>query len=659
MIRSLTAILALALMATPALGSTQFSEVAAARNLNYTTSYGTTFPELNLGASMMQRNMGNGAAVGDYDRDGDLDIYVVGQLGQLNRLFRSDLDSGSKSFTEVSAAAGVDSDGFSRMATFVDLDNDGWLDLVVLNDDNGLGVSPPSYVYRNRGDGTFEDMSLNSGLARTGLIRGGMSFADYDADGLLDIYISNWCRETGSGSPQLPGSNLLLKNVGGFQFQDVSFDTHLNYVQRDSFTAIFHDFDGDSRPDIYVAIDHTSDLFYRNLDIGLFVDDTTGTNLVHTGNDMGATAADFDDDGDLDIYATNITDPDYLFGSTQYNALHVNQMNSSGTLEFIDEAASRNVEDTFWGWGVQFSDIENDGDLDLIAATGFDEFVYFAGLPDSPLLDSPMVLFENNGSGSFSNNTSSGLGGGDDSRALIAFDYDRDGDQDLLMTNIQEPVRLFENVGTQAGNWLSVSLVQSPGMNRDGIGATVFYTIGSKTRRRDIIVNDSYLSGKPAELHLGLGSATSVDELRVVWTDGNESFYNSISANQTLRLSYAANDSDLDGVGDATDCLPSNGEAWIEPDAVAALQLKKNGSDTELTWELPASSGGMNLVYDVLRGSDPRTGDASCWLTGITDRTAADTNAPSPLLYYLVRSRNDCGGSLGAASTTRPSPTCP
>ena len=639
----------------------QFVEVAVSRNLNFTTSYGTDFLTLPPGSEMMQRNMGNGMAIGDYDNDGDLDIYLLAQMGYPNRLFRNNLDLGTPNFTEVSAAAGVDLDGMSRTATFVDLNNDGWKDLVVVNDDDGGDVYPHSAIFRNNADGTFEDVTADSNFRATGLIRGGVTVADYDGDGLLDLYVTNWGQETRGGSPALPGHNMLFRNLGDFAFQDVTDPSDLKILARDSFQALLHDFDEDSDPDLYIAIDHTTDEFYRNRGDSTFIvsTDTVGTN--HTGNDMGATFGDIDDDLDLDIYATNITDPDLFFGTTQGNVLYVNEWDTLASLHFTDEATARGVKDTYWGWGVKLTDVENDGDLDIVAATGFDQFVYIAGIPGSILLNSPMVLFLNDGTGNFTRDTGAGLGGSDDSRGLAAVDYDRDGDQDLVMTNITEPVRLFENVTTQPGNRLGVRLVQEPGSNRDGIGASVFYSVGSLTRRREMTVSDSYLTGSPPEIHIGLGSATQIDSLTVRWTDGSQTVLSNIAANQDVVVSQADPDVDLDGIVDTSDCDTASSETWSIPTAVGDLALSKIAGATRLDWSRPAQPGGLHLTYDVLRGDAPGAGDASCLNNGITARTTSDAATPPDLHYYLVRASNGCGGGVGTDSggSPRPAPSCP
>ncbi|MCG8404443.1 MAG: CRTAC1 family protein [Phycisphaerales bacterium] len=529
-----------------------YTDVTATAGINFTVNYGGTFSGLSSVQAMMQRNMGNGAAVGDYDGDGDLDIYLLGQLGMSNRLYRNNLNMGMKTFTDVTAIAGVDDLGMSRVAHFVDLDNDGYLDLVLVNDDDGTG-HPSSKIFRNDGHGTFTDVSATANFQSIGYLRCGAALADYDQDGLLDIYVTNWGLELGTGPAVFPGSNRLYRNLGNFTFSDVTTTSaNLGTLARDSFSAIFFDFNDDFFPDIYVAVDHTTDEFYWNNN-GVFSLATGAVGATHVGNDMGAACADFDDDGDLDIYTTNITDPEGPFGTTQFNCLYLNQFDTVAATQFTDEAIARGVEDTYWGWGVEFTDVENDGDLDIVAVNGFDEFVAFADSTSSPIYQTPTVLLVNDATGHFTRVLAPGLEATDDSRALIAFDYDRDGDEDLLITNIEQPVRLLENVSTPGGHWLDVQLVQGAGANRNAIGASVYATIGSTTKRRDIISGDSYLAGTPLEAHFGLGADDAVEQLRVRWTDGSEAIFEDVAVDRMVTISNVPGDCDANTLVEAGD----------------------------------------------------------------------------------------------------------
>ncbi len=517
-----------------------FVERANALGVVHSNPYGHTFDftPLDLGTSiqrrleLLQRNMGNGAAVGDVDQDGDLDLYLLGQLGSDSVLLRNDLDRVPHRFTDVTERAGVVNRGLGRVATFADLNNDGWQDLLVLNDSDSSAVFPVSEIYRNNTDGTFASVTAGSGFAPTGAFKGGLTLADYDRDGLLDIFVTVWCAEAVAGQCALEGHNRLYRNLGDFRFDDVTLEVGLGIVALNCLTPVFADFDNDGDPDLYVAVDHSSDFYYRN-DNGFFTDHTTAAGTTHTGNDMGLAIADFDDDGDLDIYSTNITDPAKRCGRTQYNTLQVNQLAETGENVFIDGALEHGVLDTAWGWGTEFVDVDNDGALDIFAVNGFDEFVEHR-CPH--IYRTPSVLFINNGNGRFNPAMNTGAEVSLDSRAAIAFDYDRDGDQDLLVTNVAGPTLLLDNDSGTSNHWLDVDLVGGGAVNTDAIGSRVYATVGGLTYMREFIAGGSYLSGRPHEAHFGLGQADIVDVLRVRWPDGTESSQRNVHVDQRMTI---------------------------------------------------------------------------------------------------------------------------
>lgn len=503
----------------------KFEQVQEQAGLNLSVLYGPTFdfsgdpPATQAMKQVMQRNMGNGAAVGDYDNDGDLDMYLLRQTNSANRLYRNDVYGEANTFVNVTAQAGVGNTGFSRAAQFADLDNDGWDDLILINDDVQGGPYAPSAIYRNRGDGTFTDVTAGSGFAPSGLIKGGMCLGDYDGDGLVDLYVTLWLMELGEGTPGFAGSNRLYRNLGNFQFQDVTVSSGVGLLSRDSFACVFADFDSDSDVDLYVAIDHTSDAYYRNNGNGTFTDRTLAVGATHTGNDMGISVFDFDDDGDLDVYSTNITDPSGIFGTTQFNTLLVNQLEETGFMAFVNEAGARGVRDTYWGWGTEFFDADNDSDLDLYAVNGFDEFAAALG---APLVDTPEVLFVNDGAGDFERSTGTGADFVGDARAAIAFDHNLDGLLDMLVTNIVDPVVLLENRTEDPGNWVSVELIGLCGDNTNAIGGRIRLTTEETAQMRDVIAGGSYLSGRPFVQHFGIGSAEQIDQLIATFPDGSD-----------------------------------------------------------------------------------------------------------------------------------------
>jgi len=647
-------------------------DTTTSAGLNFTLSYGALFddiinhPEPNPDRKelikILWRNMGNGAAVGDYDKDGDLDIYLLAQLGDSNKLYRNNHDLGLKTFTDVTAAP-LDDLGMSRSAAFADLNNDGWLDIVLLNDDqrNGDGTSdhPTSKIFRNNGDGTFTDMTAASGFDPLGYIRNGCGLADYNGDGLVDLYTTVWA---GGGSmdtfPRIfPGSNQLFKNNGAFLFEEVTAANSLDGVDRDSFTAIFTDFNDDFAPDIYVAIDHYADEFYTNdlANTGTFIDETEVTlGLDHVGNDMGVAAADFDDDDDLDLYVTNIQDPDSDFGGApESNALHVNQLNLGGGLSFVDEAVLRGVDGTRWGWGTVFVDVENDGDLDLLAVNGFDAFAEDVETTNGTLpcnvCDTAAYLFINDGAGNLSRETGTGLDTtfnlGWDSRALIAFDFDRDGDQDFLVTNVAESVVLVENTTPHSNHYLTV--IAEP--YALAAGARVYAVPGGAAlggaaeKRRDIIPGQSYMSGFPPEVHFGLGDATEAD-VRVVWADGCTTTRLGVAADQELSINHLVLDflnagDQIYNEGDpvllqatGTDCQGSDQDAAIEWSETSLDNVVANGPSFDASGRGPGThyffvslrnAGAITTIPFTLKilatGSDPifadgfETGDISRW----------------------------------------------
>ncbi len=540
---------------TPAMS---YTDVSLASGIDYTVVPGPLFPGNHPTFQTLQRIIGQGAAVGDYDNDGDLDIYFCAHNGHPNQLYRNDLDLGAATFTEVGAAAGVDHTGFSRIAHFADLDNDGWLDLLVCNDDHFSNNYPGNQIYRNNQDGTFTNVTEGSGIRSVGWLRCGAALADYDNDGLLDVYVTTWTGEAGFGNPFFAGENMLFRNLGGFTFENVSEQVGLSGLERDSFTALFHDFDGDHRPDIFVAIDHTSDEFYHNTAQG-FVRVTEQVGATHEANDMGAVLADYDDDGDLDIFTANIGDPSGIWSPTQNNALYHNTAGPDSLPSFVDAAPSAGVEHAYWGWGCEWTDSDQDGDLDLIVVNGLDDHI-----PDWSVMDNaPPVCFVNDGSGVFSIDSPPGMSWTGDSRCVIAFDYDRDGDDDLLVVNYNQPTLLLENDKVGPGAWLRVDVRQANGANVFGVGVTVYATATvngqTVTKRRELLTSRSFLAGVPAEAHFGLGDATVVDELTVEWTDGTTTTLHDVAANQFVRVQQptraCAADLDASGVLDVSDVL--------------------------------------------------------------------------------------------------------
>ena len=511
--------------------------VAHERGLAFRGAYGTTPFAQEPMAAVMLRNMGNGAAVADVFGDGRLSVLLLGQLGHPNRLYRNQQTAtGETIFVDVTEAAGLANKGGSRSAAFADLDNDGQPDLIVMNDWDGGEAGSPSKIFRNAGNGTFADVTAGSGFEPVGYLVGGLSLADYNRDGLLDIYVTYWTMELG-GDPgreqmaikgRFPGQNRLFENLGGFRFRDVTDDVHLGQITADSFSSIFADFTGDGWADLYVAVDHRADVFFENVG-GAFRQASDAHGVGHVGNDMGIAVADLGSNGTLDLYVTNISDPNHQFGTGSGNTLLVGERAADGTVTYADDAASMGVDDSGWGWGTAFTDVNLDGRLDLFAVQGMQEFI----AQQSPELRNQRArLFLGAPDGGFEPATDTGCDIPGDQRSVIPFDYNRDGAPDLLVTQMAYSTALLEN-NTIDQHWLTVDLSRA---GAQAAGARVTVSVGGIPTTQVALYGGSYLAGMPLELYFGLGAATAADNVTVTWADSTTSDLGVIAADQVMRI---------------------------------------------------------------------------------------------------------------------------
>jgi hypothetical protein len=510
--------------------------VAAEHGLDFRGAYGTTPFALDPLQEMMLRNLGNGAAVADVFGTGRLDVLLLGQLGHPNRLFRNQLTAdGATRFVDVTEAAGLANDGGSRTAAFADLDNDGRSDLIVLNDWDGAAMGHPSRIFRNNGDGTFDDVTDGSGFRPVGYLVGGLSLADYNHDDRLDLYVSYWTMELG-GDPgreqmaikgRFPGQNRLYENLGGFRFRDVTDEAHLGQITADSFASVFADFTGDGWADLYVALDHREDLFFENTG-GAFRLASEEHGVDHVGNDMGIAVADLGSNGTLDLYVTNITDPNDQFGTGSGNTMLVGKPAVDGSVTYADEAAAMGIEDGGWGWGAAFTDLNLDGHLDLYAVQGMEEYV----AEQSPELRSVARLFLGEPGGTFQLATGTGCDIPGDQRSAVALDYDRDGAPDILVSQTAYSAVLLEN-GTTNRRWLTVDLSLA---GAQAAGARVSVTADGITTTQVALYGGSYLAGMPMELYFGLGDAVTAEDVTVTWADASTSDLGAVAADQRIRV---------------------------------------------------------------------------------------------------------------------------
>ncbi len=439
---------------------------------------------------------GVGAAILDYDLDGDPDVYAVDSLGWPNRLFRND---GHGRFTDVTLAAGdVGSTAYSHMALAVDLDSDGDPDLVVINDSApGDNRFPGSQLLRNEGDGTFTDATPDSGFVLHDPTWGGATAGDSDGDGDLDLFVAGWYDRAA----------YLFENLGGFLFRDRTDEAGVRPdPPRSHWTPVFADLDGDGLQDLFCAVDFDEDVLFRNDGDGTFTDISQEAGTLHEGNDMGVAVFDFQDDGDLDLYTTNVTGPEECELPGGCNVLYVND----GRGRFVDRGPDAGLGDTRWGWGVSAFDPDLDGDRDLLVVNGWEQKQWLT----------PATLFIDVGGRFVEAAAAAGIDHVGDSRSLVVFDADLDGDPDVLMSDVLGPFRYYENVTSRRGHaGLALELVTGaspPG----GVGARVAVAASGRRQMQEIVVGGSFYAGPPLEARFGLGPSPRVDAVQVDFPAG-------------------------------------------------------------------------------------------------------------------------------------------
>ncbi len=434
-------------------------------------------------------------AWGDYDNDGDEDLYLTGNGS--NRLFRND---GRGAFTDVTSAARVGNSLFGVGTAFGDLDNDGDLDLYVVNFDVG-----PDVLYRNDGpvgpDGAyrFTDITTTAGTTVERSSRG-MTFVDYDRDGLLDIFVL------------AIGPNILYHNEGGLRFRNVAGE--LGVDQSDQGVGVVAvDIDNNGWPDLFTG-NRSNDLsnLYLN-DGGEFTDIATSAGLTKRGLGMGVAAFDADNDLDFDLYWTSWPQVS--------NAMYENR----GELEFENvELASGTDDPRGWGISVNAGDVDLDGWQDFFVTNGFDDS------------SSPNVLFLNDRNGSFSDITAT-LGGGDFVGRGVAFaDFDNDGDLDLVVTaDAGQATRLWRNDSVTGNHWLGLRL-RGTASNASAIGARVVVRTAVGAMVQEVSGGAGRGSQNSLPLEFGLGAATVVEKLVVRWPSGTVQTFRNVAVDQYLEL---------------------------------------------------------------------------------------------------------------------------
>jgi hypothetical protein len=498
---------------------------------------------------------GSGLGFIDFDRDGWLDIYLTNgvrfgetytpETAPISHLLKSNRDG---SFTDVTAHAGVGRTGWGTGVAVGDYDNDGWDDLFCTYWGHNV-------LFRNDGDGTFEDVSKKAGLHGERVRWGsGSTFLDYDRDGDLDLFVANFieldiekvrtpldpdpCLWKGlpivcgpRGLP--PGKNILYRNEGDGTFTDVSEEAGvLAPGPRYSITPVSYDFDNDGWPDVYVAVDSMPSMLFHNNHDGTFSE--IGVPAWAAYNEdarpqagMGLAIGDYDVDGWLDIFKTHFQDDTPVLFRAMGDGTFTDETGPAGMGELSQHVS----------WGAAFMDHDNDGWKDLFYVTGH---VYQDPRKDDvEALYSPRVVLRNLGNGKFAN-VSAELGPGVSerfcSRGAAYGDYDNDGDVDVLVLNVNDPPSLLRNDGGNANNWILMKLVGTE-CNRSAIGARVRVVTGGHAQIDEVHSGGSVMSQSDLRLHFGLGRAEVVDSIEVRWpTTQKVETFAGVKANQMLTI---------------------------------------------------------------------------------------------------------------------------
>ncbi|MEO0420939.1 MAG: CRTAC1 family protein [Pseudomonadota bacterium] len=507
----------------PAQGATPaFSEQTSAAGLDFVHS---PIADIEVGGEMH-----GGATIADFNGDGWPDIFAVGGGGTADVLY---LNNGDGTFTDRAAEWGLTDLYRGNGAAAGDYDKDGDIDLFVTSHGDAGEVPTPGVhrLYRNTGTG-FEEVAQQAGVKALGDQPDGFgpAFGDYDLDGDLDLWVSGWWFDA---EQQLPRSRL-YRNDGDGTFTDVTQTAgvvHSNRNRTGAFGAIFADMNGDRYPELMIANDGGGTQYYANDRDGTFTQvDIFGENKVWHG--MGATIADFDRNGHYDWFVTAAY-PSMQFLGPPGNRLYLGE----GNHQFTELPESGGVNDGGFGWGTAPLDLDHDGWEDIVMTNGWPHVDPVHG---EDWRNEPTYLFRNNADLTFTEmGQAIGLDHTGEGRSLGLLDYDHDGDMDLVISTHGGALRLYRNdIAGEDANWLEVLVDTSahPDVAPDGQGYEIRLSANGETLQRMIAGGASYLGGHELLAHFGMGAHTLAQQVTAIGPDGFLTSLRGVSTNQRLTI---------------------------------------------------------------------------------------------------------------------------
>ncbi|MCX6321063.1 MAG: CRTAC1 family protein [Bacteroidia bacterium] len=516
-----------------------FTDITRQSGINFKYTFG------DYSYKNILESSGSGITVFDYNNDQLMDLYLMNGTylegisdpeGKVFKNSHNELykNNGNGTFTGVSEIAGVDDRHWSMAAGAIDLDNDGYQDLYLLN-------YGPNVFYHNNGNGTFSDITASLGLSGPDKLNGftkwsiGVAFWDYNLDGRLDAMVGNFLAfDPAYVSPATPGmmpspteyngqASMLYEQQPDGRFVDVTKKNNLYFPDSKCMGLTVFDYDDDGDLDIFQANDHQLNFLFRNDDrvyheVAISSGIAANSQGEGTGS-MHGSIGDIDGDGLIDILVSDL----------DYGALYHNVDNGV----FVDITEVSGVAGAMAGkgsWGAQLFDYDNDGDLDIVAANGTAEEL---------ILQYPLLL-ENDGKGHFKNvgkEHGAYFSTKRSGRGLAVWDFDNDGDLDIIISHVdkQATAVLLRNDGGNNNHWLGLTLKGKNGP-ASAIGAKVTVTAGGK---KQVLVNQwatSYLSNNDPRLHIGLGQQKQIDLLEIAWSDGKKEIYKNITCDRYLTI---------------------------------------------------------------------------------------------------------------------------